>query len=89
MNAVPALPRHTALLLAACLLAACSKINAENYAKIRIGMSYPEVTAILGSPERCDDTVGFKSCIWGDDKSNVSVRFVGEKVLLHSAENVR
>ena len=39
MNAVPALPRHTALLLAACLLAACSKINAENYAKIRIGIA--------------------------------------------------
>lgn len=84
-----ATPRSSVLLLAACLLAGCSKLTAENYARISIGMSYSEVTAILGSPERCDDTVGFKSCKWGDDKRNVSVRFVGEKVLLHSAENLR
>jgi outer membrane protein assembly factor BamE (lipoprotein component of BamABCDE complex) len=71
------------------LLAGCSKLTAENYAKVKTGMEFKEVTGILGTPERCDDIVGFKSCTWGDAKSNVTVRFAGDKVILHSAENIR
>jgi outer membrane protein assembly factor BamE (lipoprotein component of BamABCDE complex) len=76
--------------VAALLLAAgCSKLTAENYAKVKMGMSYNEVTAILGGPASCDDTAGFKSCRWGDDKRQVTVRFAGDKVILHTAENIR
>jgi hypothetical protein len=53
------------------------------------GMESMEVTAILGSPDRCDDLAGFKSCTWGDAKSHVIVRFAGNKAILHSAENIR
>lgn len=70
-------------------VAACSKLTPENYAKIKAGMSYDEVTAILGGPDSCSDVAGFKSCRWGDDKRHVTVRFAGEKVVLHSAENIR
>jgi hypothetical protein len=73
----------------ALLVAACSKVTAENYAKIKAGMAYPEVTAILGNPASCSDFAGFKACRWGDDKSNVTVRFVGDQVVLHSAENIK
>lgn len=71
------------------LIAGCSKLTAENYAKIKMGMPYGEVTSILGKPASCDDMAGFKSCRWGDDKANVTVRFAGEAVILHSAENIR
>jgi outer membrane protein assembly factor BamE (lipoprotein component of BamABCDE complex) len=77
------------LLALALLLTACSKVTAENYAKIKAGMAYPEVTAILGNPASCSDMAGFKACRWGDDKSNVTVRFVGDKVVLHSADNIK
>lgn len=83
------LRRVAVVALAAACAAACSKINAENYAKIKTGMSYGEVTAVLGSPASCDDTAGFKACKWGDAKSGISVRFVADKVALHSAENIR
>lgn len=73
----------------ALLVASCTKVTAENYAKIKVGMAYPEVTAILGDPASCSDFAGFKACRWGDDKSNVTVRFVGDKVVLHSAENIK
>ena len=78
-----------ALLVSICLLAACSKITAENYAKLKAGMEYKEVTGILGGPDRCDDITGFKSCTWGDAKSHVTVRFAGDKVILYSAENIK
>lgn len=50
-----------ALVLAAVALTAagCSKLTPENYAKLKVGMSYNEVTAILGGPSSCDDTAGF------------------------------
>ena len=84
---------HCASLLAipaiCLLLVACSKVTAENYAKVKAGMEYKEVTAILGNPDRCDDLAGFKSCTWGDAKSHVNVRFAGDKAILHSAENIK
>ena len=86
------LPPHAprlALVLAATLLAACSKVTAENYARLKVGMTYQETTAILGSPARCDDTAGFRTCRWGDDKSGITVRFAADKAVLHSAENIR
>lgn len=89
MTKTTALSLRLGALLLAGLLAACGKVTAENYAKIKVGMEYREVTAILGNPARCDDTAGFKSCKWGDDKSSITVRFVADKVALLSAENIR
>jgi hypothetical protein len=89
MITVPPILRRMALLVSICLLAACSKITAENYAKLKAGMSYKEVSGILGNPTSCDDAVGFKSCQWGDAKSHVTVRFAGDAVIMHSAENLR
>ena len=52
-------------------------------------MSYKEVSGVLGNPTSCDDALGFKSCTWGDSKSHITVRFAGDAVILHSAENLR
>ena len=82
---------RVAIALAAALLivAGCSKLTPENYAKIKAGMAYNDVTAVLGGPDSCSDTAGFKSCRWGDDKRSITVRFAGDTVVLHSAENIR
>ena len=89
MNPFAPHARRLAPVLAAALLAACSKVTAENYARLSVGMTYQETTAILGSPARCDDTAGFKACKWGDDKSGITVRFAADKAVLFSAENIR
>jgi len=73
----------------ALLAAACSRVTAENYAKIKVGMTYQEVTAVLGSPAACSDAAGFRSCKWGDERSSISVRFVADRAALTSAENIR
>jgi len=35
-----------------------SKITLENYSKITVGMSYDEVTRLIGPPDECDDVMG-------------------------------
>lgn len=89
MIAMPPTLRRMGLLVSICLLAACSKVTAENYARLKAGMEYKEVTSILGNPASCDDVIGFKSCKWGDEKSHITVRFAGDAVIMSSAENLR
>lgn len=67
----------------------CSKLTLDNYAKLKLGMPYSEVTALFGGPASCDDMAGFKSCTWGDAKRHVTIRFAGDKVVLYSAENIQ
>jgi hypothetical protein len=90
MNPTVPMPLRLAALVAAGLfLAGCSKVTADNYAKLKVGMTYQETTAILGNPAGCSDTAGFRSCKWGDDKASITVRFAADKAVLHSAEGIR
>ena len=81
--------RYGLLLALVVALAACNKVNVENYGKIEAGMSYEEVRAILGEPTRCDDVAGFRACQWGDENSNITVQMVGDNVVMRSAKNLQ
>ncbi len=82
--------RFAALALAAALvLGACTRLTPENYAKVKLGMPYAEVVAILGEPTGCDAVLGVQSCRWTDDRRKVSIQFVGGQVVMSSAENLR
>ena len=70
-------------------LLGCSKLTLENYDKIAVGMSYDEVTRLIGPPDQCDDVMGVRSCRWGDDKRSVHVNFVAGQVLLFSSSNLK
>ncbi|HEY0663444.1 MAG TPA: hypothetical protein VGD18_02430, partial [Thiobacillaceae bacterium] len=67
----------------------CSKLTLENYNKITTGMTYEEVTALIGAPDQCDDVMGVRNCVWGNEKRSVNVSFLGGKVLLFSSSNLR
>lgn len=67
----------------------CSKLTIENYNQISSGMSYDEVTQLLGKPSTCDDLMGVRNCRWGDETRSVSVSFVGGKVLLFASSNLK
>jgi len=67
----------------------CSKLTLENYSKISTGMTYEEVTRLIGPPDECDDVMGVRSCQWGNEKSAINVSFVGGKVLLFSSTNLK
>jgi hypothetical protein len=67
----------------------CSKLTLENYDKITAGMTYEDVTQLIGAPDQCDDVLGVRNCTWGDEKRSVSVSFVGGQVLLFSSSNLK
>lgn len=70
-------------------LLGCSKLTLENYSRITAGMSYDEVTQLIGPPDECDDVLGVRNCQWGDEKRSVNVSFVAGKVLLFSSSNLQ
>jgi len=67
----------------------CSKVTLENYNKISVGMSYEEVTQLIGPPDECDDVMGVRNCLWGDEKRSINISFVGDKVLLFASNNLQ
>jgi hypothetical protein len=84
-------PRFRAVALAAALLlAACSKVTQDNFAKIQDGMTEQEVAAILGSPTESSSTsvlgISGTSSRWTSSDAVVTVRFVNGKVALKSFE---
>ncbi|WP_137886321.1 outer membrane protein assembly factor BamE [Pseudomonas sp. 2FE] len=81
--------RRFALLSFCVLLAACSKINQENYSKIKTGMTKAEVESLLGAPTDCSGALGFSSCTWGDQKSFISIQYAGDKVLMFSGQGLK
>ncbi|HEX5392792.1 MAG TPA: hypothetical protein VFW68_05920, partial [Rhodocyclaceae bacterium] len=79
------------LALAATLLAlaACSRLTQENYDKLKTGMAYEDVEAVLGRPTQCSEALTVRTCIWGDEASNINANFVAGKAVLFSSKNIR
>ena len=81
-------------ILAACLfmmvsITGCSKVDKEHYDKIKIGMSYQEVTQILGNPDSCGDPVlKTKSCTWGSPDKQIKIKFAGDAVAWRSSKGI-
>ena len=77
-----------AAVLALLLLAACSKVTQENFAKVQNGMTEQEVIAILGSPTESTsrEVLGISgtASVWRSGDAEISIRFVGGKVALKS-----
>lgn len=67
------------------LLAACSKVTQENYAKIHTGMTEQEVAAILGSPTESTSSsllgISGTTSKWSGGGAEITIRFVGGKIV--------
>ena len=76
------------VLSALLLLAACSKVTQENFAKVQDGMTEQEVTAILGSPTESSSSsilgISGTSSKWVAGDAVILIRFVNGKVALRS-----
>ncbi len=66
------------------LLAGCSKLDLEHYNQVKTGMSYQEVTAILGTATQCDEVLGARNCVWQSDEKKINVAFVADKAVAFS-----
>ncbi len=79
----------TIFLVLVSLLTGCSKLTQKNYEKLKVGMEYDEVTKILGKPDNCSGALFAKSCTWGNERKNITVSFVGGKVVLYASTNLK
>lgn len=75
-------------LAAVMLVAACTRVTAENYSRIEAGMSREEVYEVLGKP---DEVTGgglgrltFSAETWKGRKQTINVTFSGDRVALKS-----
>ena len=71
------------------LLTGCSKVNKENYDKLKMGMEYTEVTTILGKPTNCTESMGTRVCIWGSETKHIKVTFLGDKTAFFSNDGLQ
>lgn len=81
--------RMIILLALIAMLPGCSKLTMDNYAKIKTGLAYSEVVAILGKPDNCSEALFVKSCVWGNEQKNITVNFIGDKVMLSASNNLK
>jgi Domain of Unknown Function with PDB structure (DUF3862) len=70
------------------LLAGCSKLSRENYDKLKVGMEYDDVEKILGKPDICTDTLIGKGCTWGSERKNITLAFIGNKIIMSTSKNL-
>jgi hypothetical protein len=85
-----ALPGAAFFFIATALLTACTNpINLENYNKLQLGQTVDEVHKVVGAPARCDELLGVRSCVWGDEQHGFSVNFFAGKVVLLSAKGLK
>jgi hypothetical protein len=80
--------RRAAAIAFIAVLAACSRITQENFAKVDTGMAEQDVLALLGSPTESNsvDVLGVSgtSSRWVGRDAEVTVRFVNGKVAFKS-----
>ncbi|MGE6106547.1 DUF3862 domain-containing protein [Aeromonas sobria] len=75
--------------LMALVLTGCSKVNRDNYDKLKMGISYNQASTILGKADSCDDVLGTTSCVWGDAQHNIKIRFIADKATFFSSEGIK
>lgn len=76
-------------IFAVMLLSGCGKLTLENYEKIKPGMDYERVEALLGDPTSCDEVLGTKSCTWGEEEKHIKVKFIADNVAFFSKEGLQ
>ncbi len=82
--------RNASFTMFGILLAACgSQLSMDNYNKLKVGQSYEEVKTIIGEPARCDETIGIRTCVWGDEQKGISIGFAVGQAILLSAKNLK
>jgi hypothetical protein len=81
--------RYFTVLFCCVLLAACGKVNQDNYSKLKAGMTRAEVESLLGGPAECASALGLSSCTWGDEQRFISVQYSGDKVLMFSGKGLK
>lgn len=66
----------------------CSKINQENYDKLKVGMDYDEVLKIIGKPDNCKSVLNMKNCMWEESSKSITIKVFANKVVFLSGHGI-
>jgi hypothetical protein len=73
-------------------MAACSlqpdKVTRENYDKLELGMSFEEVSAILGEPATFSTWLGIKQYTWVEKGRHIHAKFLADSAVYYSCKNL-
>ena len=70
------------------ILLSCSKINQENYNRLKVGMDYEEVLKILGKPDNSESILNMRNCTWEESSKNITIKTVANKVVFLSSHGI-
>jgi len=74
------------------LMAACSpepdRVTKENYDRLKLGMSFEEVSDILGEPATAATRFGLKEHTWVENDRHIHAKFIGDSALYYSSKNL-
>lgn len=74
------------------LLGCSSRITAENYAKIHVGMNREAVVELLGKPDECSGMtvpiLSAEKCSWKSGHSSIAVSFLSGSAVAASADGL-
>jgi hypothetical protein len=76
------------LILCSFMITGCSKVTLENYEKLKVGMSYQEIIAIIGAADECSEKLGTKSCTWASNEKFIKVKFVADNAVYFSKKGI-
>lgn len=71
------------------LLTACSKLSMANYQLLKVGMEYDQVTQVIGAPTQCEETLGTRNCLWGDESTSIKATFIAQKAVMFSHKGLK
>ena len=72
------------IFLVGLLLAACNSLTVDNYDRLKVGMTYEQVSDIIGKTKSCEEQLGTRTCVWGDDARQIKVVFIANRATLFS-----
>ena len=81
--------KSLACVLTVVVLSGCSKLNKENYDRLKMGMEQAEVEAILGKASECEKALGSLNCYWGKkDGKFINIKFVAGNAVMFDHEGI-
>ena len=88
MSLINTLRRFAVITSLSLLLLACSKINQDNFAKVKHGMALEEVIKLLGEPTSSQSIdiggISGTSAVWKTEKVEIDIQFLNNRVSVKS-----